>query len=79
MRDAHRPVANDDPFEINDRVGIVRARHGWHDGEIEGTVTERWQSPQGTWKYRVTDDDGNDYEIAHTRDLVERRSPGLRR
>jgi len=76
-----RPVANDEPFEVNDRVAIIRARHGWHDGQKEAVVIDRHRNGQGTWKYLVEDDDGQQHSITHTRDLrlVEKATAGFRR
>jgi hypothetical protein len=54
-RDVGGRVANDDPFEVGERVSIIRARHGWHDGLLDGEVTRRWRTGTGTWKYGYSD------------------------
>ncbi len=66
------PVANDKPFELKAAVGVVRSRHGWHDGRLEGVVTSRHQSDTGKWSYVVTDAEGGEHEIDHTRSLRPR-------
>lgn len=66
------PVANDRPFELRDAVGVVRSRHGWHDGRLEGVVTSRHQSGTGKWSYGVTDAEGGEHEVDHTRNLRPR-------
>lgn len=57
------------PFKTGDRVAIIRSRHGWFDGQIQGIVVKREQHPHGTWSYVVRDDDGYEHDILHTRDL----------
>ena len=59
---------NDRPFEVNEKVKIVRARHGWYDGRVEATIIDRWQNVQNTWRYIAKDQEGQIYEIEHTRD-----------
>lgn len=65
-------VANDNPFNVGDRVAIIRIRHGWHDGRLEGTIVSRYVRPTGTYSYSasVEDSEIGDYEvdIEHTRD-----------
>jgi hypothetical protein len=57
------------PFEIGSLVNVIRTRHGWHDGALACRVVARYQRPTGTWHYVVRDQDGQDHEIDHTRDL----------
>ena len=66
------PVANDRPFELRAAVGVVRSRHGWHDGRLEGVVTSRHRSETGKWSYVVTDAEGGEHEVDHTRSLRPR-------
>ena len=58
-----------EPFRVGDRVRVIRARHGWHDGAVSAVVTWCRQRPTGTWEYQVRDDAGTIYEVRHTRDL----------
>lgn len=51
-------------FVIGDAVGIVRHRHGWHDGELHGKITSM-NSHEAT----VKSEDGCQYEIEHPRDI----------
>lgn len=72
-----RPVANDRPFEINDKVAVIRHEHGWHDGRMEAIIKSKTKNSEGIWRYMAqvtsyenTQYDDNDYtiEIKHTRD-----------
>lgn len=60
-----------DKFEhqLGDRVGIIRHRHGWEDGAIEGNVTKVNHREGGAAYYVVTDDNGNHFDIHATKDL----------
>lgn len=62
-------VSHRAPFEIGDRVAIIRSKHGWFNGACEGIIIRREQRPQGTWSYVVRGDDGQEHDIRHTRDL----------
>jgi len=72
LRGSLRPAANDRPFRVGDPVSVTRSRHGWHDG-TPGTVTDRSVDAGGTWSYDVTGEDGEEFEVGHTRDLHPRR------
>lgn len=72
-----RPVANDMPFKVGDKVSVIRHEHGWHDGRMEAIIRKAYQNGQGIWSYsaqvvRFEDDEefDNDHfvEINHTRD-----------
>lgn len=72
-----RPVANDKPFNIKDRVAVIRYEHGWPDGRMEAVIRERYQSSTGVWRYvaQVVSYENDEYidpnhtiEIRHTRD-----------
>lgn len=56
--------------KVGDRVGIIRARHGWYDGSVHGNVTEVNHRSGGAAYYTVKDDDGNEYEVNATKDLT---------
>ena len=51
-------------YKIGDRVSILRTRHGWFDGKLEGRVVG-----VSTMSAVVEDEDGNRHEINHPRDL----------
>lgn len=72
-----RPVANDKPFNIRDKVAVIRYEHGWPDGRMEAIIKERYQSSTGVWRYvaQVVNYENDEYtdadytiEIRHTRD-----------
>lgn len=66
--------ANDHPFKKGDKVRIIRARHGWHDGNATGVVETVYVNKQGIYSYSVKgtgEHKGYDFEIDHTRDLTE--------
>ena len=62
-------VHNSHPFRRGDRVRVIRTRHGWHSGDLSGTVVSAWQTITNVWHYTVRDVEGYDHEILHTRDL----------
>ena len=73
-QDNLRPTSNENPFEINDRVAIVRSEHGWHDGYIDGVVRTRNGSVKGGFSYNVeVNDDGHEYTVllGNTRDAYK--------
>ena len=51
-------------FEVGDEVAIIRARHGWHDGNTHGKITRL-----STHEAIVMTDDHSRYEIEHPRDI----------
>ena len=59
-----QPNASDFPIEPGTKVAVIRCRHGWYDGSVEGVVTSR----NGN-SYIVKTDDGHYLDINHTRDL----------
>lgn len=72
-----RPVANDSPFEVKDKVSVTRYEHGWMDGRMEAVIKTRHQNAAGIWSYtaQVTKIENEEYndkdyiiEIRHTRD-----------
>lgn len=75
-----KPVANDTPFELGEKIAVIRYEHGWLDGRLEAVVTKRTQNSKGIWSYvakvtseeNVNYDENNSYEIEinHTRDAV---------
>lgn len=67
LRKIVRPVANDQPHEVGQRVYVERYEHGWDIGE--GTVQNRRQTQDGIWVYSVRlDRDGCDIPVTHTND-----------
>lgn len=65
------------PFDVNDVVKVKRARHGWYDGKISASITERHVRETGTHFYYakvVSASDDYDFKInetikiEHTRD-----------
>lgn len=58
-----------EPIAVGTKVAVIRTRHGWHDGALEATVTNRWPRPTGTWSYMVRDLEGTEHEVNHTRDM----------
>ena len=77
-RGAVMPIANETPFELGSRVSVMRSADpaGWHDGALAATVTQRYCSASGNWSYTVvSDDEGDRYEIGHTRDLRPNQHP----
>lgn len=72
-----RPVANDSPFDLKDKVYVTRYEHGWMDGRMEAIIKTRQQNSKGVWSYtaqviRIENEEYNDrdymIEIRHTRD-----------
>lgn len=72
-----RPVANDSPFEVRDKVNVTRYEHGWLDGRMEAIIKSREQNSSGVWSYtaqvtRIENEEIVDpnylIEIRHTRD-----------
>ena len=57
------------PFAKDDRVAVIRTRHGWYDGSLSATVKSVVERPTGTHWYMVVDDDGHEHEVYHTRDM----------
>lgn len=64
-------VANDSPFKKGDHVAIIRTRHGWLNGNVDGKVVYRGCRDTGTYYYTVRDRSGGMHEVEHTRDLAE--------
>lgn len=58
----HR-VAADRVFRDNERVSVMRTRHGWYDGHLQGVIKP------GSGGSVVLGDDGWEYEIEHPRDI----------
>ena len=56
--------------KVGDRVSIIRARHGWYDGSVHGKVTSVNYRSGGAAHYEVKGDDGHDYEVRATKDLI---------
>lgn len=67
--------ANDRPFKKGDTVYVIREQHGWHDGNLKGTVSRVYQNKQGIYSYdvEVSSELMGDYvvEVEHTRDLIK--------
>lgn len=57
------------PFNVGDRVSVIRTNHGWYDGALCAVVQERSQRKTGTYFYQVLGEDGSQYHVNHTRDL----------
>ena len=68
-------VANDFPFSVGDKVGVIRHEHGWHDGNLIAVITYRYKNANGIWKYGAVcqdeDYDGMEIELNHTRDAIK--------
>lgn len=60
-----QPVARDYPFDPGRRVDLIRSEHGWHNGNLSGTVLERSGET-----YVVATDDGYNVTVEHTRDMT---------
>ena len=57
-----------DEFELGQRVAIIRHRHGWEDGAIQGHIRVMSET-----QVTVTDPTtGFDYYIDHCRDITPR-------
>ena len=52
-------------FKLGDKVGIIRTEHGWHDGDLCGTIV--WIDPMFA---HVEAEDGYTYTIYHPRDII---------
>lgn len=51
-------------FEVGMRVSIIRAEHGWHDGQVSGVITHMTGHTAV-----VRSDEGVEYDIRHPRDI----------
>lgn len=58
--------------KIGDRVSIIRDRHGWYDGSVHGEVKNVSYRSGGAAQYEVKGDDGHDYEVRSTKDLISK-------
>lgn len=58
----HVTVA-DKTIRDGQRVSVMRTEHGWYDGSLQGNVKA------GSGGHIVVDDDGNEHEIRHLRDI----------
>lgn len=60
-----------DVFGLGDRVAVIRTRHGWHDGDLIGVITDI-----SDYRCRVKEIPqhqshmGGEYDIDHVRDLI---------
>lgn len=63
LRRIVRPVAADRDIRDGQIVRVMRTRHGWYDGHVEGRFE---QTRDGM---TVTDANGDVYEIEHKRDV----------
>jgi hypothetical protein len=63
LRRIVRPVAADREIREGQIVRVMRTRHGWYDGHVEGRFA---RTPDGM---TVTDGNGDVYEIEHERDV----------
>lgn len=45
-----KPVANDNPFNVGDKVAVIRYEHCYYDGKVEAIISDKYQS-NGIWKY----------------------------
>lgn len=52
-------------FKKGDKVAIIREEHGWHDGALEGVITDL--GPE----YCVVRVKGCEYYINHPRDIYK--------
>lgn len=61
--------ANDFPFDIGDKVSVIRTEHGWYDGSLDVVITSRHQNQNGIWSYTAKELDNDcTHDILHTRD-----------
>lgn len=74
-----RPVANDSPFKVKDKIAVIRYEHGWLDGRMEAIIKKCFQRDNGVWSYlaqvvKIENEEINDkdylIEIRHTRDAT---------
>lgn len=64
--------ANDFPFDIGDKVSVIRTEHGWYDGSLDVVITSRHQNQNGIWSYTAKEIDNDcTHEILHTRDALK--------
>lgn len=56
-------------FKIQQRVRIIRHKHGWSDGAIKGKIKTINFRPTGTAFYTVLGDDGLEYHILKSKDI----------
>ena len=47
--------------KVGDSVAVIREEHGWHDGNVSGTVTRVGHRGTGGVSYTVRVDDDSDY------------------
>lgn len=59
----------ENPFKVNQRVSVVRHKHGWSDGDIKGKIKTINFRKTGTAYYTVLGDDGFEYEILKSKDI----------
>lgn len=63
-----------DEFGVGDKVSVIRTKHGWHDGEVSGTIVGLSAN-----NCHVQDSQSEDvtHEIRHARDisLIEKAGP----
>jgi hypothetical protein len=57
------------PHTVGDDVAIIRHRHGWSDGSIQGKVASVNFRTGGAAYYTVIDANGQDYDVYNTKDL----------
>ncbi len=64
--------ANDFPFDIGDKVSVIRTEHGWYDGSLDVIITSRNKNKNGIWSYTAKELDNDcTHEILHTRDALK--------
>lgn len=56
-------------FRVKQRVKVIRHKHGWVDGAIEGKIQSINFRPTGTAFYTVQGDDGFEYHILKSKDI----------
>jgi len=56
-------------FKLKQKVRIIRHKHGWADGAIEGKILTINFRPTGTAFYTVLGDDGFEYHILKSKDI----------
>ena len=56
-------------FKIKQKVKIIRHKHGWVNGAIEGNILTINFRPTGTAFYKVLGNDGLEYHILKSKDI----------
>jgi len=56
-------------FKVNQRVKVIRHKHGWTDGKLEGNIKTINFRNTGTAYYTVIGDDGFEYYILKSKDI----------